>query len=237
MASTKNVRAMASTKNVVVGMMSTTADSVSNTAGSLAKGTERRLDGVLGIGGTAAQETGEQVAKRADLTTLFNVKHFSGDLDGDGKVTPDEKYVMDALDGVADANGDIAPRQLYALLINFAHMRRGYRWLKWLAMLMMVSAIAQAGAMIGIVWGTGEYFLHAVPRPHTRAWPPRAPPPHVPRPIQPAFFCAVRTRRTRATAPRFSRTAAASWPPRPRMPTCRLSRRSRCPASGSPPSR
>ena len=111
----------ASAKNVVVGLVSTTADSVSKTAGSLAKGAQREL----GVGGTAAHETGAQAATRADSNPLFNVNAFSDDLDGDGKVTADEKYVKDALDGVADLNGDLTPRQMYSLLLNFAQMRRG----------------------------------------------------------------------------------------------------------------
>ena len=168
---------MASTKNVVVGMVSTTADSVSAAAGSLAAGAERKLECELGFGGTAAQDTGAQAATRVDSTAMFNVTHFSEDLDGDGKVTADEKYVKDALDGVADPNGDLKPRQLYALLLNFANMRRGYRWLKWLAVLMVASSLAQSAAMAGIAWGAGEYFLDAVPLERAAAAACSAPPP------------------------------------------------------------
>lgn len=98
---------------------------------------------------------------RGSEKALFNLRDIASDLDQDGTVTKDEQYVTNQLKAVANMDGDICGKQLYMLLLQFAAVRKGYRLVKCFAVLLIVACIAQAGATVGIVWSTGDYYMNA----------------------------------------------------------------------------
>ena len=96
-----------------------------------------------GMSDMAADVPEEKKLGRGAPTALFNVKDLANDFDQDGVVSVDERYVSDSLKALATEDGDICAQQLYLLLVQYAAMRKGYRLVKWFAVLLAVAFFAQ----------------------------------------------------------------------------------------------
>ena len=137
--------------NRVPSAVSSTLDKLAKGASDAAKGAREGIAVVCEEfmptteGGEPARQENTAVRKaRESSKVLFNANDLSSDFDQDGIVSADEEYVKGSLKALADEDGGVSLKQLYMLLLQYAGVRKGYRLIKWFALLLVVAFFVQA---------------------------------------------------------------------------------------------